>query len=390
MLVRDLVAVLESIAPLSFAESWDRVGLLVGDESRELRGPVLLTIDLNQSVLDEAACLGAGMIVAYHPPIWEPMARLTTRDAAQRLVLTAVEKGIAIYSPHTALDAVEGGISDWLCEGLSGSEREGKIAGDCRALVPHREHQASQEVKLVTFVPEQDAEKVRLALATAGAGMIGAYSVCSFNAPGYGTFLGGEGTTPAVGSAGRLEKAPEVRLEMVCSRLALPLAIETLVRFHPYEEPAYDVYELLAKPRRGVGMGRRLVLDRPATLQELGARLKRHLNTPTVMAASPDGTAPDASRTYTRIGVIPGAGASLIDHAIVDHCDVFVTGELKHHEVNRLLRAGVGVLLAGHTPTERGYLPRLASRIRSRVADIIVSVSREDRDPLWQIQDGNA
>jgi dinuclear metal center YbgI/SA1388 family protein len=381
MLIRDVVGVLESIAPLSFAESWDRVGLLVGDESREVRGPVLLTIDLTPAVLDEAQRLGAGFVVSYHPPIWEPMSRMTAKNAGQRLILHAIERGIAVYSPHTALDAVEGGISDWLCEGLSGADRAGRVAGDCRALVPHAERPASQEVKLVTFVPESDAEKVRHALATAGAGIIGAYTVCSFNTPGFGTFLGGSGSRPSVGVAGQLETVGEVRLEMVCSKAALPLAIETLRRFHPYEEPAFDVYELLPKPRRTVGMGRRLVLDRPATMVELGRRLKAHLNTATVLAAVPPGRVLEESM-FSHIGVIPGAGASLMSSAIADHCEVFVTGEMKHHEVNELLRAGVAVLLGGHTPTERGYLPRLAAQIEQRGLGLRAVVSATDRDPL--------
>src|SRR5690606_27066841 len=106
------------------------------------------------------------------------------------------------------------------------------------------------------------------ALASAGAGIIGKYQVCSFAAPGLGTFFGGEGASPTTGQAGRLENVPEVRLEMVCSKAALALAMETLERFHPYEEPAVDVYELVGRPLRHAGAGRRLSLDQPATLAE--------------------------------------------------------------------------------------------------------------------------
>src|SRR5689334_12479162 len=120
MRVQDLAAIMQQIAPLEYAEEWDRVGLLVGDSSRELRSPVLLTIDLTEAVLAEAISAGANAIIAYHPPIFEPLNRVTDSTPRQRVVLRAIEAQIAIYSPHTSLDAVPGGISDWLCEGLSG------------------------------------------------------------------------------------------------------------------------------------------------------------------------------------------------------------------------------------------------------------------------------
>ena len=246
MLVRDLVEAMEGIAPTPYAEAWDRVGLQVGAPSREVTGPVLLTIDLTERVLAEAVSMRASAIIAYHPPIWNELGRLTDASASARIIRGAIEAGMAIYTPHTALDAAEGGMTDWLCEGLSappGKAREGVTAGDCRSLEPHVERDPDQEVKIVTFVPPDKAEEVRGALATGGAGIIGAYRLCSFGTVGTGTFLGGEGTNPAVGEAGRLERVDELRLEMVCSKHALPIALKTLREFHPYEEPAFDVYD---------------------------------------------------------------------------------------------------------------------------------------------------
>ncbi|MCA9298757.1 MAG: Nif3-like dinuclear metal center hexameric protein, partial [Phycisphaerales bacterium] len=148
MTVQDLVDAVEAFAPPSFAESWDRVGLHVGRLGAPLDGPVMLAIDLTEGVLDEAIEAGAGAIVAYHPPIWTPIDRLTDDSAKGRILLRAVEAGIAIYSPHTALDAAPGGVTDWLCEGICG----GTLQGDCRALVSHT---GKARVKVVTFVPHE-------------------------------------------------------------------------------------------------------------------------------------------------------------------------------------------------------------------------------------------
>ncbi len=384
MLIQDLVSALSSIAPLELAEPWDKVGLLAGDRARVAQGPVLLTIDLTETVLAEAIACKAAAVVAYHPPIWDPLTRITDATPRQRIILRALEAGMAIYSPHTALDAVNGGITDWLCEGLSGSVADpdgppSRIAGDCRALTPHAQTASTQQVKIVTFVGSDAAPRLREALATAGAGVIGDYQVCSFASAGTGTFLGGPTTKPRVGQSGQIEQVSELRLEMVCSRAALPLAIETLRRFHPYEEPAIDVYDLVAQPRRSLGAGRRLVLDRPVTVGELAQRLKAWTRRDRVRFALCDG---DERRLVRFIGVCPGAGASLSKIARHEGCEVFVTGEMAHHDVMGALHAGMSVVLGNHTSTERGYLPRLATMLRERLPGVECVVSKADRDPL--------
>lgn len=385
MLTRELVELMQAIAPLEYAEGWDKVGLLVGDGARAIAGPVVLTIDLSQAVMNEAIKLKAGAIVAYHPPIFEPLSRITDATPRQRVILRAIEHDIAIYSPHTALDAVPHGVTDWLCEGLSGSAKQGHVAGDCRALSPNAHVSSSQEVKIATFVPVASAENIRNALASAGAGRIGKYQVCSFACEGTGTFLGDETSAPAVGSAGRLESAREVKLEMVCSRSALALAIEILRKFHPYEEPAIDVYELMAQPKRGVGSGRRLTLDKPVTVHDLALRLKAWVGRDQVRYALAEGsgaTGASASDRVSVIGVVPGAGGSLSRLARAEGCDVFVTGEMKHHDVLGALNAGMSVVLGGHTSTERGYLPRLREEMMRRRAGLDVVVSGVDKTPL--------
>lgn len=377
MVVADLVRVMETIAPLSFAEPWDKVGLHVGRLRSPLRSPVLLTIDLNESVMAEAERANAGAIIAYHPPIWEAMKSLTDRTPKERVLLRAAEMGMAVYSPHTALDAVPGGMTDWLCEGFS---ETGKVPGDCRALKSHAARPATAEVKVVTFVPLSDADKVRNALATAGAGIIGAYTVCSFAAPGTGTFLGDESSHPSVGRRGVLESVSELRLEMVCSKAALPLAIETLRQFHPYEEPPIDVYELVAKPNRGIGSGRRVTLDHPTTIRVLAERLKKHIGRSVVRVATTD-----LDRAVSVIGVCCGAGAELASVASGEGCELFVTGEMRHHEITACLDRGLSILLGEHTSTERGYLPRLAARIEAQLPGIACIVSKSDADPLQTV-----
>ena len=377
MRVFDLVTAMEQIAPLRYAEPWDRVGLLVGRPEHDLSGPVLLTIDLTERVVGEARAMNASAIVAYHAPIWEPVRRITSETSRGRILLGCIEGCISVYTPHTALDAAEGGVTDWLCEGLASDDPEpGKIAGDCRALTPVWE-EAGHRVKVVTFVPAEHLESVRSALATAGAGRIGEYEVCSFSVEGEGTFLGSEKSRPVIGKAGRLEHVREHRLEMICPRSAAALAVETLRKFHPYEEPAIDVYELEGLPQRSVGAGRRLVLDQGVTPAHLARRLQRFLGHARIQIASP---APEVPVSH--LGVVPGAGESLLEIARSEGCEAFITGEMRHHSVIEALHAGLGVILCGHTNTERGYLGRLRERLGGSLRGVDIRLSKADADPL--------
>jgi len=377
MRVADLVATLESIAPSANAEAWDNVGLLVGDPERELSGPALLTIDFTRPILEEALQRKAGMVIAYHPPIFHALKRLHAGDPRSGALLGAIEAGIAIYSPHTALDATPGGTTDWLCDMLAPpGERSGSF-GDRRAITPLERADTSGAFKIVTFVPADHVERLRDALASIGAGRIGEYEQCSFLLSGVGTFRGGEGTNPTVGEAGRLEHAEEVRMEMVCPGRALSLAQEIMTQFHPYEEPAWDVYPLAPKPDRTIGPGRRLVLDRAATPRELAERFKQNLGVDAVKLASA------GDDPIQRIAVCPGAGASQLPAALDEGCQMFVTGEMRHHEALGALEKGMSILLAGHTNTERGYLPVYAERIGELAPGVEVIHSAADR-PIFR------
>ncbi|MEZ6233854.1 MAG: Nif3-like dinuclear metal center hexameric protein [Phycisphaerales bacterium] len=377
--VADLVAAVERIAPPHLAESWDRVGLHVGQRAAAIAGPVLLTIDLTERVIDEAIRAKAAAIIAYHPPIWNPLTSITDATPRERILYRAIQAGIAVYSPHTALDAAPHGLTDWLCECLSPDAS--RIPGDCRALTPFAQPDPTRQVKIVTFVPAEKVENLRMALASAGAGIIGNYRVCSFATTGTGSFFGAEGSKPVVGKPGQVELVEEVRLEMVCSKRALPIAIETLREFHPYEEPAIDVYDLHGEPRRAVGLGRRLVLDQPAPVAELAGRLRDHLGVSRTQIALVDQADPPRST----IGVVAGSGGDALALAIAEQCDVFVTGEMSHHSIVEALHAGVNVILAGHTNTERGYLPRLAKRLASSLSSLEFRVSTSDADPLRRL-----
>ncbi len=370
----EVTRVLAEIAPLHQAESWDKVGLLIAGDGRAI-ARVLCTIDLTPEVLAEAIAARAQLIVAYHPLLFKPLDRLDGGTWQGRVALDAVRAGIAVYSPHTALDAVAGGVNDWLVECVAGSQAE---VCDQRALAPSVTRGGNTH-KLVTFVPESAIERVRSSLAEAEAGVIGAYSHCSFSSRGEGTFFGDSSTHPAVGKAGVLERVSEMRLEMSFQARDLTAIVAALRAAHPYEEPAFDIFQLAAPPGDGrVGAGRIATLARAAAASEIAARLERALGCGRIQRSN---SASPSARLHQRVAVCAGSGAGLLDAAHAQGATLFVTGEMSHHEVLRAHALGLELLLAGHTNTERGYLPRLATTLAGR-AGVECLVSSADRDPL--------
>ncbi len=114
-----VLAAMGEIAPLELAAEWDNVGLLVDPRGLNKRVErVMLTIDLTDDVVAEASRARADLVIAYHPAIFRPLRRLTQGDGKERAVLNAIAAGFSVYSPHTALDGVSGGIADWLADGV--------------------------------------------------------------------------------------------------------------------------------------------------------------------------------------------------------------------------------------------------------------------------------
>lgn len=374
MRVAELLDVLRTLAPERLAEPWDKVGLHLGDGAWDV-SRALLCIDLTEPVMREAAEQGVNLIVAYHPPIFSPLVRVTADDWKGRVVLEALHRRIAVYCPHTALDAAAGGVNDWLC-GSAGP------AADIRPIRPASPRQEIPRYKLVTFVTPADLERVRQALCAAGAGHIGDYSECTFAGEGEGTFRGGASTDPAIGQRGRLEQVTERRLETVVPEAHLAAVVAALTRAHPYEEPAFDLLRLGTPPDAGdqaAGPGRVVTLERPMTVEQLAEGVKRRLGVQRVDVAKPQ--AAGGPGELRRIGFCAGAGGSLLEEA--GGVDAFVTGEMRHHDVLDAVQRGVAIVLAGHTQTERPYLPTYRQRIiDAGGGGVQWSVSQADVAPL--------
>ncbi|WP_397568700.1 Nif3-like dinuclear metal center hexameric protein [Schlesneria sp. T3-172] len=361
--VHDVCKVLKQIAPLSLAEEWDNVGLLLGDESQPV-SRAITCLTLTHDVADEAVSAGAQLVVTHHPIMFKPVKQITMARPEGRLLLTLLQNGIAVYSPHTAWDNATTGINQQLAELL-----------ELTQIAPLRPRTGPEQVKVVTFVPPSDVEPVRQALWNAGAGVIGNYQQCSFNLQGTGTFFGLDSTNPAIGKSGQLEQVEETRVEVVCRANELDRVLAALRKAHPYEEPAVDVFPLKPVPD-GTGAGRYGTFPEPVTLGQLTRLLAQRLKQPEIQFVG------DPGMQITRLGIACGAAGEFLRDAHRVGCQAFLTGEARFHSCLEARDLGVGMILPGHYATERFSMEALAKRLKDHFPEMKVDPSQVECDPI--------
>ena len=344
--VQDWLTALDDAFPGRDAQSWDSVGLQVGDPADTVDA-VLVCLDVTAQTLSEAAERGANLIVAHHPLLFRPLARLTPETAAGRLVLDAARRGVAVVAAHTNLDAATEGTTAPIMAALGVS--------DAAPLVPLD----SPAYKVVVFTPPGATAGVLDAAFGAGGGRIGEYDECSFRLAGTGTFRPSAAANPTAGQREQRNAASEERIEVLAAGERLRAVVDAIVAAHPYEEVAYDVYPLHATggPGPTKGLGRVADLPAPRPLREVARAIRDGLPAPHLRVAG------DPDRVVSRVAACGGAGDALIDAAMAAGADVYVTGDLRHHPTLDALTQGLGVIDAGHYATEAPAMAHLAERL---------------------------
>lgn len=337
---------MDKLAPRHLAESWDNVGLLVGSPSQTI-DKILITLDVTKEVVEQAILDNVDLIIAHHPLIFKSITSIRT-DLPQGQVLSSLIKAnIGVYAAHTNLDSAEGGVNDALaaCLGL-------------QDIQPLAVNSTEKLCKLVVFVPQTHVEVVREALAAAGAGHIGKYSNCAFSANGIGTFLPLEDAKPFIGNIGKLESVEESRIETVMPERISRRVIKAMIKAHPYEEVAYDLYQLMNSGKE-FGLGRIGKLEIPMLFSDFAVQVKNLLGVDSVNIAG------SCNKLIKKVAVCGGAGAGLLNKAVFAGADVLVTGDVKYHEAQNAIVSGIGIIDAGHFATEQPVLSRVKEFLTS-------------------------
>ena len=219
------------MAPLSYAEDFDNVGLLVGNTNQEISG-ILVCHDALEAVIDEAVAKKCNLVVCFHPILFSGIKKITGKNYVERAILKAIKNDIAIYAVHTALDNHPNGVNKIFCDALG--------ILDSKILIPKENYIQ----KLVTYTIPENAEKLRNALFEAGAGKIGNYEDCSFSSKGIGTYMGNEASNPEIGERFEFVETQEIKIEVTFEKHLQAKILKALFNNHVYEEIAYEIYQL--------------------------------------------------------------------------------------------------------------------------------------------------
>lgn len=365
MKVKHVIQQIEQLSPLAYAESFDNVGLLVGDSEMPVTG-VLLTLDTLESVVNEAIEKKCNLIVSFHPIIFSGLKSLTGKNYVERTVIKAIKNDIAIYSMHTALDNMFAGVNATICDAL-------KLTN--RAILIPQKHPIR---KLVTYVPHKDAESLRKALFEAGAGEIGNYSNCSFNLEGYGTFKGNDDSNPTIGEKNLLHTENETQINVIFPKHLEGSIVSTLKKNHPYEEVAYEIYTL-ENAHQHIGMGMIGELENPISEKEFLNYLKTKMQTDCIRHSAFIG------KEIKKVAVLGGSGAFAIDAAKAAKADAFVSADFKYHD---FFKAENQILLAdiGHFESEQFIKMLLYDYLTKKIPTFAVVLSDINTNPIKYYQ----
>jgi len=361
MKLSQLTTYLESLAPLAYQEDYDNSGLIVGNPDQEIF-QALISLDCTEAIVDEAITTNCQVIISHHPIVFKGLKKFNGKTYVERVVEKAIRNNIAIYAIHTNLDNMMNGVNKKICDTL------GLV--NCHILAP--KHGILK--KLVTYVPHSHAEQVRNALFHAGAGQIGNYSETSFNAQGEGTFKGNEDSNPYVGEPGSRHTESEVRIETVYPHNLESKVIMALVLAHPYEEVAYDLYDLTNQHQQiGAGMIGELEehMDEETFLFDLKEKMKARVIRHTEYTGRP----------VKKVAVCGGAGGFLLKHAIAAGADVFITADYKYHEFfdaeGKLMIADIG-----HFESEQFTQQFLYEIIRKKFSTFAIRLTEINTNPV--------
>lgn len=355
-----IIETMRQLAPPHLALEGDNIGLQTPCASRIDR--VMLALEVDTRVVREAKRRGAGLIIAHHPVIYRKLERITDTDISERVLVAAIRNEIGIFVAHTNLDCAPGGVNDVLAQRL-----------ELRNVRPLRVSHKEKTHKVAVFTPEAHVDKVRAAMCDAGAGRIGEYSYCSFETPGTGTFIPSKDAAPFSGTAGVLNKERELRLEVLVPEGLLTNVLAAMKIAHPYEEVAYDVYEL-SNPGRSFGMGRVGELPEAVLFKDYVDLVKRRLGVKRVRVVG------RGQAKIKRVAVCGGGGGDVITSVLAEKVDAFVTGEVNYHKMLVADASGLYVVEAGHGATERIVMPVLAENLHRKIADVDIILSRVKTD----------
>jgi len=344
MKIKELLEVLDKIAPFSLQESFDNSGIQFADLDAPV-AKILLSLDVTPEVLKEAIENKVDLIISHHPLIFSPLKRVTQQD--NPLLFKAITHKINLIAFHTNFDLAEKGLNDYVGN-LLGIKKIAPLVSSPEKIF-----------KFAVYVPASYANKISEAIFEAGAGKIGHYAETSFRISGKGTFKPLEGTHPFLGEIGKKEEVKEIKIETVVTERDLEAVIEAMKRAHPYEEPAYDLYELLTPPLTAPSSGLGLwgEIKEETELTKFSEEVKEKLQARYLRLVK------SHNRKIKKIALCTGGGSSLLEQVNKVKVDLYLTGDITYHQALRAKELALNILEVEHFDTEKFFVEALYKQL---------------------------
>jgi len=340
MKVKNLLNDLDKIAPFFLQESFDNSGIQFADLDTPIT-KILLSLDVTQGVLNEAIEKKANLIIAHHPLLFSPLKQITRQK--NPLFYQVITGQINLMAMHTNYDLAEGGLNDYVAN-LLGIKKISPL-----------QRSTEKVFKFAVYVPTQYADKVSQSIFKAGAGKIGKYTETSFNINGQGTFKPMKGTNPFIGKIGEKETVQETKIETLVAERDLDSVVKAMKSVHPYEEPAYDIYELKTKPSYGIGIFGEI--DKEVEISKFSLEVKNRLQTRYIRLIKSN------NRKIKKVALCTGAGGSLLELVTRKNVDLYITGDITYHTALRAKELGLNVLDVEHFDTEKFFVEALYEQL---------------------------
>jgi dinuclear metal center YbgI/SA1388 family protein len=354
--IKDIYEIINRFAPFSISEDWDNSGLLIGSKEN-LVNKIMLSLDIDESIIDEAIDKDVNLILTHHPIIFKPLKSITDSDPISRVIMKLIKNDISVISVHTNLDATKNGISDYMGR---------KIGLD--NIINIGEETFKTVVKLGIHMPEIIVEEAINIIEKNGGGIIGDYKACTFFHNGISTFKEKDDRSEDY------QKNDEIRLETFIEKGKVNSLINQIKKIHPYNYPTFE-YHTVIMGQEGYSPIKFGELKNETELSEFLGFLKEEFKLDTLKYMK------GSNNLVKKVAICPGSGMDLVKVAINSGADTYITSDIKYHEAKDVQSCGINLIDLGHFESEFFYL-EIWKNILEEDLKVEIVISQNSKSPF--------
>lgn len=360
--IGDVIRIMEAIAPRRLAQDWDNSGLQIGNPDWPVMR-VMVALDPTISAIQAACDKKIDLLITHHPLIFKAIRSINFKSPLGQIIELATRRRLGVFSAHTNLDSVSGGLNDFFLEKI-GLNPSGLLCPDSPV----------EYCKLAVYAPVSHYRKILDAFFELDSSSIEKYTNCTFRHQGTGTFKPGTSANPFIGKpGGDVVHVDEVKIEARVRKNEVIQAIENIRSCHPYETMAYDVYPLHSDTAE-TGFGRIGFLESSVPFSEFAGDIKSKFNLRQLkVSGQPD-------LLVQKVAVCTGSGSSLMPYFLSSDAQVFITGDLKYHDARDAQMHRKCLIDVGHFASENIMIELIYSRLIILLKNFGVEVEVEAWD----------